>query len=294
MDAYLKRMHPYAALVYFIAVTVITMFAGEPILMLISLIFAVALNFLAAGAMKTAKTLLVLMPFALLIAVLNPLISHFGRTVLFFVFGQAYTLESLLYGANLAVTLVAVVLHFMALGSIVDVEKILFLVGRIAPSIALLISVTVKNITSVGRRLSEADEAQEALGYYGAQKKGKRLIRKLKTFSTVISLSLEDAVETAIAMRGKCYGVKRRTSASGRKMSINDVFLLVFSIAFAAVSLFAIGKGAGTYEFYPTFALSDDFAMRYLAYASFALVCALPIIITWKEELKWKCLISKI
>ena len=163
MELYLKRMHPYAAVVYFASVTVITMFAGEPILMLTSFLFAFALNFLSAGAMKTLKTLLVLMPFAVLVALINPLISHFGRTVLFFVFGQAYTLESLLYGANLAITLMAVVLHFAALGSIVDVEKILFLIGRIAPSIALLISVTVKNITSVGRRLSEADEAQEAL-----------------------------------------------------------------------------------------------------------------------------------
>ena len=294
MELYLKRMHPYAAVVYFAAVTVITMFAGEPILMLTSFLFAFALNFLSAGAMKTLKTLLVLMPFAVLVAIINPLISHFGRTVLFFVFGQAYTLESLLYGANLAITLMAVVLHFAALGSIVDVEKILFLIGRIAPSIALLISVTVKNITSVGRRLSEADEAQEALGYYSTPKTGKRLIHKLKTFSTVIALSLEDAVETAIAMRGKCYGVKRRTSAGGRRMSLNDVAVMIFTFALAAATFFALGNGAAEYEFFPTIALAEADGMRYLAYICFAVMCTLPMIITWKEELKWKCLISRI
>ena len=294
MDVYLKRMHPYAALVYFTAVTVVTMFASEPLLMIISLFFAVCMNLLAAGAMKTIKALLWLLPFGILVALTNPLVSHFGKTVLFFVLGQAYTLESLLYGANLAVTLIAVVLHFMALGSIVDVEKILFLIGRIMPNVALLVSVTVKNITSVSRRLSEVSDAQTGLGYYATEKRSKRLTRRIKTFGAVIALSLEDAVDTAIAMRGKCYGVRRRTASSVRKMTRNDMALIAFTVVFTAIVFYAMSRGVLNFEFFPTTVMPAVDHFRAMTYFSFATACAMPIIITWKEEFKWKCLISRL
>ena len=294
MDVYLKRMHPYAAVMYYASVTVVTMFAFEPILMLISLFFAISLNFLSAGAIKTVKTLLWVLPFGVLIALTNPLVSHFGKTVLFLVFGQAYTLESLMYGANLAVTLLAVVLHFMALGNIVDIEKILFLIGRILPNVALLLTVTVKNITSVTRRLSEVNDAQTGLGYYAAEKRFERIKRRVRTFGSVISLSLEAAVETAVAMRGKCYGVKRRTVSDTKKVTKNDAFIMLVTLLLTVFVFYAMSRGAAQFEFFPITVMPTVGWLRCAMYTAFALTCALPIIITWKEELKWRCLISRI
>ena len=290
----MNKSHPLAMVLYFVAVTVLTMFSGEPILMLISFFFAVNLNILVTGAMKTLKTLLVLLPFALLVTVTNPLVSHFGKTVLWLVLGQAYTLEALLYGANLAVTLVALILHFAVLGKLLNMEKILYLIGRATPNIALLISVTVKNVTSVGTRLAEVNEAQQALGYFSEKKKAGALIKRLKVFSAVISLALEDAVENAVAMRGKCYGVKRRTAARGRKFTSNDILWLFCSIVLFVAVLVCMSNGASEFQFYPTAVFPPLDLWRFMMYISFSALCAVPVLITWKEELKWKCLISKI
>lgn len=294
MDVYLKRMHPISALVYFLSVIIITMFGAEPVLMLISLFFGICLNILSAGVRKTVKLLLVMLPFMLAVTLTNPLISHYGKTVLYLVLGNAYTLEALIYGAVLSVTLAAVVLHFAALGRIVNVEKILALFGRAMPNLALLISVTVKNITSVTRRLSEATDAQKGLGYYAEKKGLKALVRRIKTFGTVISVSLEDAVDTAIAMKGKCYGVKRRSSVGIGRMTLNDVAVTVCSAVLFGAVLFAMSKGAATFEYYPTVMPITLDIYRTIMYGSFALCCVMPIIFSWKEALKWKYLISRI
>jgi energy-coupling factor transport system permease protein len=262
--------------------------------MLISFFFAISLNFISAGAMKTVKTLALVLPFGILVALTNPLVSHFGKTVLFLVLGQAYTLESLMYGANLAVTLMSVVLYFMALGNIVDIEKILFLIGRILPNVAMLLTVTVKNITSVARRLSEVNDAQTGLGYFAAEKRFERIKRRVKTFGAVISLSLEAAVETAIAMRGKCYGVRRRTVSDTKKITKNDAFIILVTAFLTAFVFFAMSRGAAQFEFFPITFMPTVGILRCAMYAAFALACALPIIVTWKEELKWRCLISRL
>ena len=73
----------------------------------------------------------------LVIAVTNPLFSHYGVTVLFYLFDNPVTLESVFYGLNMAVMLVSVMVWFTCFGKIIAADQFLYLCGGSLPKTAL-------------------------------------------------------------------------------------------------------------------------------------------------------------
>ena len=69
-------------------------------------------------------------PLFLLVTVTNPLFSHNGQTPLFFLNGNAVTLEALFYGVGLAVAVCGVMLWCKCFGKIMTADKTLYLFGK--------------------------------------------------------------------------------------------------------------------------------------------------------------------
>ncbi len=71
--------------------------------------------------------------------------------------GRPLTLESALYGLAAACLLGAVVLWFASWQAVLTADKITYLFGRIAPALALLLSLTLSFVPRLRRRLEETD-----------------------------------------------------------------------------------------------------------------------------------------
>ena len=92
-----ENANPLALAVYFFAVSGISMFCMNPLLLFLSLTGAVLYYFVRSGR-KRMKSHLWSLGLFLVLVVLNPLVSHNGVTVLFVLNHNPVTLEAAVYG----------------------------------------------------------------------------------------------------------------------------------------------------------------------------------------------------
>ena len=107
----IEELHPISTTIYFLAVMGIVMFCTNPIMIACAWAGAV-LYFLARNGRGHAKLHI---SFAVLFAVLalvNPMVSHNGVTVLFVMNDNPVTLEAFLYGVNNSCSVLAEVFFY--------------------------------------------------------------------------------------------------------------------------------------------------------------------------------------
>lgn len=82
-----------------------------------------------------------MLPSCLLMAIINPLFSHAGATMLFYMKdGNPVTLESILYGIGAGVMLAGVVSWFSVFNVVMTSDKFMYLFGKAIPAASLLLS----------------------------------------------------------------------------------------------------------------------------------------------------------
>ena len=100
-----NSFNPIAQLVYFLAVLSVSMFTWNYIILLLSLISAVAYSVLQKGFKAFLKSFFGYALIFLLVTITNPIFSHKGITPLVFINDVPITLEAIVYGAVLSLML---------------------------------------------------------------------------------------------------------------------------------------------------------------------------------------------
>ena len=284
-----SKLHPFVELLFFLLVMLFAMFVSHPIVQLAGLLFAALTALACAGGKKFARQLLLVAPLMLFTAILNPLITHQGVTILFyFPSGNACTLESVLYGVFAAVRLATVLLWFTSWNAILTSDKLVFLFGRIIPALSLTLSMGLRLIPRLLRRVREVSEAQKCLS---PDSKGLRHAGRV--ISIVITWSLENALDTADSMKSRGYGLPKRTAFSLYRFTPRDGFALAFLIVPGACVLTAALGGVLSWQFYPVMQGSAG-GWTLLSAAAFVLLAAFPLIFEAKEALQWRISRSEI
>jgi energy-coupling factor transport system permease protein len=238
---------------------------------------AVALSALAAGTAAGAgsqlrRALLLALPFALVIALLNPLVTRSGLTVIAR-FGEApvlgrldVTLEALVWGAVLGLRALALILCCALYAAVVDPDEVLRLFRRVSFRSALTATLATRMVPVLqrdGRRMADAQRCRP-----GAAPSRVALVR------AVAAGALDRAVDVAAALEVRGYGTARRPPRVRAPWSRHDV---AFAAATAALLALAVGArlaGAGAFEAYP--ALRGEWGAGTLALA--AALVLLPLL----------------
>ena len=228
-----------------------------------------------------------LLPLMLLAAVVNPLVSHQGVTVLFrFPSGNACTLESVLYGISAAVRLGTAVLWFMGWNAVMTSDKFVYLFGRILPSLS--------PDAVHGPALRAAPAAAHARGRAGAEagRPAERgwlagIRRAGRVVSIVVTWALENALDTADSMKSRGYGLPKRTAffpvplyPAGRHLS--GVLATLGGIVLAGAL-----TGGLKWWYYPAPGGATG-VQAALWTAAFVLLAAFPLIFDAKEAIQWR------
>ena len=291
---FFERYHPAALLAYFAAVLLIAMFAGSPL----TAALALAGGLCFAATMTTAKEKLAdltfYLPLVLLVTVTNPLFSHNGVTPLFFLNGRAVTLEAILYGAGLGVTLWAVLLWCRCWSRIMTSEKLLYLFGRVIPKLSLVLSMALRYVPLLRRQAKKLERAQQVLGLYASESYFARLRSKLAVYSGLVGWSLENAVEVSRSMKARGYGLKGRTAYANYHFTRRDAALLAFSLCAAGLYLTAGVLGYGSFTYYPALSGIDTRPLALAGEAAFAALAFAPFLIEGRQTLQWNFCKSKI
>lgn len=289
-----ESYHPVILFAYFMAMIFITMFTTHPILLAISFVCSLTFFGTLAGGKKLLNSLAYSLPMLIMIALTNPLFSHNGETILFFLNDNPVTLEAILYGLDIAVMIMSVFYWFKCYHAVMTSDKFIYLFGRVIPKLSLLLSMALNFIPKFKRQFKEIDQAQKALGIYSSKSYVDRIRSKIRSLSILVTWSLENSVETADSMRARGYGLKGRTSYSIFRWTARDSVMACVILVLTATVCFLTSKGYADYWFYPTFKGFDWSVAAIVLYVGLFAVMILSASTEIKENIAWRYLRSKI
>lgn len=289
MNSKFLKFHPMVNLIYFIVVIGLSMFFMHPFFIAISTLTALLYSVILNGKKSVKLTLKIILPMALMSILINMLTNRNGATIIATLpLNICISRESVIAGICTAGVIASAILWFTCFNAIITNEKLIYLLGRMLPSVSLILSMVIRFVPTYKTQFNQTVTAQKCIGYDIGEG---NITKRFKNFSKVMSVMtgkiLENSVETADSMRGRGFGLKKKTSYSIYKFKTADLVLILITIAIFA---FIIYKGAD-YGYFPTFSMQTK---PYITYILFFILCAIPIIIDLQEQIKWKYLQSKI
>lgn len=314
-----SRYHPVVNLIFYLLVLGTTMFQMSVGLVFISLFSAVVYYFMLKKT-EGLKYCTVVVGIIIVSAIINPLFSHKGGTLLFYLFtGNSVTLESIIYGLISAIIIGAMLLWFSTFNQVMGVERILGAIGKVLPNVSLLITMIMRFIpqyTRHQRKVSMVNkvnkrnygekinllnrEKTEKENVIEARKKQKnkngidKIIDSIKegsrTFSITTTWALENSIYTADSMKARGFGTGRRTNYSNYKFQKRDYLLMGWLVILWLVVVFSLEREK-VYTYYYPFIQVKNNVVVYLIYG---LLCLTPVLINVKEEIRWLILKSRI
>lgn len=291
-DAF-SAYHPAVNLCFFGSVIGLSMFLMHPVFLVMSVGCAGAYLIHLQGGRGFLRQVGYLIPVLLFTALLNPLFNHRGSTVLFGLWnGEPVTLESLCFGLASALLMGATILWFNCCNVVFTTDKIIYLFGRIIPSLSLLISMTLRFIPRFKEYLQQTLRVQRAM--CPPENKLDTLKQALTAFSATVSWAMEQSIVSADSMKSRGYGLFGRTAFSIFIFEKRD------GIALALLTLLCVGTvaphvlGLMGWTYYPSMTGALLGPVQILAYLCYGGMCNLPLIIDLMEDRKWNALRSKI
>jgi len=289
-----ELFHPLVIFSYFVIVLFVTMFTSHPLFLLCSLAGSVAF----CGVLSARRQFLSDIGFYIVVFILlslaNPLFSHNGETILFFINDNPVTKEALIYGEFIAVMIIAVVFWCKCLNEVMSTDKTLYLFSRVVPKLSLLLTMALRFIPLFKRQSEKINKSQKTMGFYAADNLPDKVGGAMRVFDSLIGWSIENSLETADSMKARGYGLPERTTFSIFTFRLDDAFMLGLMAIFLLV--FIAGKSAGflSFHFYPYMGRVVVTELSVAFYALVALFMFFPTLIEIKEQIKWKYLESKI
>ena len=287
-----SRYHPAVTFLYFLFAILFTCAHFNPVLVGVSFFAALSLSAVLKGRKQLLKNLAV-MPFLLcLMAAVNPTFNHRGGTILAYLpSGNPLTSESIWFGFIASAMLLSVILWFSCFNEIMTSDKLIYIFGRIIPSLSLIFSMTLRAVPRFAQQFKRVARAQKCLGRSvtegGLLKRAKNCI---SIFSIMITWSMENAIETADSMKARGFGTKRRTAFSIYTFTKRDKTALLFMLLLGAYTVAGGISGAFEFSCFPYLKMEGLSAFTAQYYAAELCFLAIPIIIEITERRKWKCL----
>ncbi len=286
-----EDMCPSVILIYYLSVAGIVMFSQNPIFVATALL-GCELYYLISRRNRGGRAFSLVL-FSIL-TIINPIMSHNGRTVLLVINDMPITLEALIYGAVSAGTVVAVIGLFGAFSEIMTRDKLLYVFGKLSPRSALVLSMGLRYVNLLTERAKAIKDSQRALGAYTGDNIYSKFKSDLRVFSVLVTWALENGITTADSMTARAYGSTRRTFYSRFRFTLHDAIFLCVTLVCFCVAMCAVALGAAGFEYYPSFAIADVTPLTIIAYIAYGIIAVLPAALELRERIKWKYLLSKI
>lgn len=285
-DAF-SGLHPTVNFIYFLLVIGCGMAFTHPVCTLISLVCA-----LCYCGILGEKPLFGfwLLPLFVLTALINPLVSHEGVTVLRYLpSGNPLTLESICYGLHTAALTLCIIVWFSCFNAVMTTDKITYLFGRILPSLSLVLTMALRFVPRFAKQLRRIADAQKQIGCDTRSDSVLQRIRSgVRLVSVLITWSLENAAETADSMKSRGYGLPRRTFYCLCRFTRRDRNTLIWLLICGAGVIASHLLGFMHWQFYPMMKGASPEVWTVCSFILYFALCITPTALGWKEEAAWK------
>lgn len=241
----ISEFHPLAVFLYFMTAVGITLLWNRPGLLLASFLIAFGYACALEKGKNILRSLVWLLPVTALPVIINPLVNHRGNTPVLYINDQPITLEAVLYGLFTGLMIAAMLFWFQAYSKSLDSDGFLYLFGGKLPSIALMVTMIFRFIPQFHRSLQEIEAVQKTLG--AAVSRGtirQRLQAGGRLLSALVSITLEDSLQTADSMNARGYGLPGKTRSRKIRFALRDGVLLAASLGELVCFLLLFGMGS--------------------------------------------------
>ncbi|MDD3985925.1 MAG: energy-coupling factor transporter transmembrane component T [Methanobacterium sp.] len=286
----LTKLHPAIYIIYYMILIIFAFLINDPFYLISFLICLIILIILQGISREFKNMIKFFIPISLLIIIINPLVSHIGITKLFIIGNYYITMESLMYGILLSISLLIVLTIFLCYNNTVSYQEMLYIFSKKFLNISMIIIMAMRFIPLLHYRWKEVNKLYKFNNIRGNGNYKESKIEQIKNtahvLSVVISWSLEESMVAAKSMKARGYGITNRTNYLYFKFKRIDFYILVIIISCFLISLTGIFYGYGRIEIYPQVLVSYENLIN-IFYLSF-LILLLPIIyIEIKEKLLW-------
>lgn len=289
-----KSFHPIVNFYYFAVVIFFSMFFMHPIFLSISLMCSFIYSVTLKGKKAVKFNIIYMLPLLIITAFINPAFNHEGVTILFYLKGgNPITLESIIYGIAAATMFISIILWFSCYNEIMTSDKFIYLWGRIIPGISLIISMVLRFVPKYKAQIKNISNGQKCIGRDISN--GNVITRArngIKILSIMTTWALENAIETADSMKSRGYGLKGRTSFSIFRFDKRDKITFSTIIILTVIILIGAWLGENSIKFFPSIKIRPISGFSILVYISYFSLCISPVILDFKEDIKWKYLQS--
>lgn len=288
--------HPFVNLLYFGLVFVCSFVLLHPLCLAISLGCALTYSILLNGRRTVGFSLVYLLPLFVLAAVLNPLFSHGGVTILAYLpSGNPLTLESIAYGAGSAAVLLAVMLWFGCYNVVMTTDKFVYLFGRVMPALSLVLSMTLRFVPRFRAQLGVIATAQTCLGRDAATGSLRQRAKNgIAILSILVTWALENAMESADSMKSRGYGLPGRTAFSLYSFDRRDAKALVFLCVCGGYLLVGAACKGVAWRYFPSLQGVGWTGYAVSLFVCYFLLSIAPVAMHVAEDWKWNSLHSTI
>jgi energy-coupling factor transport system permease protein len=291
----LSSYHPTVIILYFALALGSSMILTHPVCLGISFACAFAYSVWLKRRKAVRFGLLFTFPLIIVTALLSPLFSHQGATILGYLpDGNPLTLESICYGISAAALLVCVINWFSCLNEVMTSDKLVYLFGRAAPALSLILSMCLRLVPRFKAQAKVISDAQKCVGrdigggsLWGRAKNGTLIL------SIMVTWALENAIETADSMKCRGYGLPGRTAFSIYRFDRRDGKALAYLAACGLTVIAGAGLGCLDFRYFPTIKGAGPAPLTIALFAVYLALCSMPLILNWKDDRKWKAIQSK-
>jgi len=289
MDRGFSAVHPFVCFAYYVIIVVFAMILYHPVYLALTLISLIIWILMHDGGRNLSKSWPFYLISGIVILFINPLINHRGENVIFYIYDWPITLEAVVYGLTMMLSLLVILLAFVCYQQVVDNHKFLYLFSSFLPKTAFLVMMSMRFVPLLLMRMKQISVVQKTRGLDMTDGTVRKRVRDgMQILQILITWSFEGALQTADSMKARGYGVTKRSSYSDYRMCSGDWLLLAAIIVLAAVTAVGCYFGYGKMTIYPSLGTIRTDVTSMAFYLVFCILLFIPIFIEEREILIWR------
>lgn len=288
MENGFRGLHPFVLLVYYIFSAILIMLFNHPAFLVTMLVLFIGVNVThdRGKALKAWAVPLIIM--GLVFSLMNPLFVSRGTHILFYLGHRQITLEALMYGIVMAFMLVTVIVLFVSFNLILNGAKFLYVFSKVVPRTAFLMMLTIRFVPLLKGRFDEILAVQRIRGMTMTDGSIRQRARNgMNMIQTLLTWSLEEAIQTADSMQARGYGLGKKSSYILYRMQKRDWWTIGVLVFLLGVAIFGYAYGYGQIVIYPELGTLQFYPLDWVTYIAVSVIIAWPIVIEGAERLRW-------
>lgn len=288
MENGFRGLHPFILLAYYIASAILIMIYNHPVFLLTTLILLILVN-ISHDKGKTLKQWSIPLLFmGMVFALMNPLFVSRGTHILFYLGHRQITLEALMYGVYMSLMLMSIIVLFVSFNFVLNGNKFLYVFSKIVPRTAFLLMLTIRFVPLLKGRYDEIAAVQRVRGMTMSEGNLRNRARNgMSMIQTLLTWSLEEAIQTADSMQSRGYGLGKKSSYVLYQMERKDWWTAFIFAILLSVCLFGSAYGYGKIIIYPELGTLQFYLLDWLSFVSLCCLVAYPLIIEGIEHIRW-------